>query len=85
MNNIVTPNGDGFNDVWEIHNIDKYPSNQVKIFDRAGRLVFSQRGYNNNWGAEINEHLVEANTYYYIIYPGPGLTELKGFISVLKN
>lgn len=87
-NNILSPNGDGFNDVWEIRNIHKYPDNEIKIFDRAGKLVFTQKGYNNTWGGtNLKDKLVIEDYYYYIIDPGPGsgLNKLKGILTVIRD
>ncbi|MGB4773958.1 MAG: gliding motility-associated C-terminal domain-containing protein [Daejeonella sp.] len=44
---ILSPNDDGVNDVLLIENIDNYPDNRVKIFDRSGRLLYSESGYKN--------------------------------------
>jgi len=43
--NVLTPNGDGIHDVLKIRNIDRYPDNSLRIFNRWGRLVFSTRSY----------------------------------------
>jgi len=37
--NVLTPNGDGNNDTWIIKDLERYPDNEIRIFDRAGRLV----------------------------------------------
>ncbi|WP_067145358.1 BspA family leucine-rich repeat surface protein [Pseudotamlana agarivorans] len=42
-----SPNGDGVNDYWKIHEIEKYPRNTVSIYNRWGDVVFEVRGYNN--------------------------------------
>ena len=34
--NVVTPDGNGKNDFWEIDNIDYYPEATVQIFNRWG-------------------------------------------------
>lgn len=59
--NVITPNGDGINDSFFISNL---PSNlSLKIFDRWGKVVFSQNSYQNNWdGSHVPE-----GVYYYII------------------
>src|SRR5690606_8198499 len=38
--NGLTPNGDGDNDFFEIGCIEDFPNNSVKIFKRAGNLVY---------------------------------------------
>ncbi|MGB1270376.1 MAG: gliding motility-associated C-terminal domain-containing protein, partial [Flavobacteriaceae bacterium] len=44
-----SPNGDGINDNWTIDNIELYPSNVVKVYNRSGRLVYRAYGYKNTW------------------------------------
>src|SRR5690606_37049986 len=36
--NVITPNGDGYNDVWEIRALEMYPEAHIKIFDRYGKI-----------------------------------------------
>ncbi len=83
--NMVTPNGDGVNDVWLIKNIDMYPNNELKIFDRAGRVVYSKNGYDNTWDATLNGVALPEDTYYYVLYIDSGKGKLTGFISVVKK
>nr|WP_281392465.1 MBG domain-containing protein [Chitinophaga varians] len=84
-NNILTPNGDGINDVWVVKNIDMYPQNEVKIFDRTGRLIYRQRGYTNNWNGTINGQRLAEGTYYYIIDLGENKPLFKGFITIIHE
>ena len=83
--NILTPNGDGVNDRWVIRNIDSYPTNELKIFDRSGRIVYQRRNYNNDWDATINGRRLPEGTYYYILtIDGSGRT-VKGYITVIAD
>ncbi|ATL48364.1 hypothetical protein COR50_15005 [Chitinophaga caeni] len=83
--NILTPNGDGRNDRWIIKNIDAYPGNEVKIFDRAGRMIYYKKGYMNEWDGTVNGKRLGEGTYYYIIDFGPGLKKVKGFITIILD
>jgi gliding motility-associated-like protein len=85
--NILTPNNDGKNDRWVIQDIELYPNNNVKVFDRAGRIVYTKHGYNNEWDGALNgtgEPLTEG-TYYYIVDLGTGKSPFKGFITIIRN
>ena len=82
--NIMSPNGDGKNDKWVIQNIDSYPNNEVKIFDRTGRMVYSRRNYNNEWDATMNGSPLAEGTYYYILTFGGNKTA-KGFITIIRD
>ncbi|MBO9731417.1 MAG: gliding motility-associated C-terminal domain-containing protein, partial [Chitinophaga sp.] len=83
--NILTPNGDGKNDLWVVKNIDMYPQNEVKVYDRAGRMVFQQRGYTNNWNGKVNGQPLAEGTYYYIITLGDSNRQFKGFITIIHS
>lgn len=81
--NVLTPNGDGKNDRWVIRNIDSYPDNELKIFDRAGRLVYSQRNYNNTWDGRVNGNPLAEGTYYYYLSISGGAKTAKGYITII--
>ncbi|MCK7554776.1 gliding motility-associated C-terminal domain-containing protein [Chitinophaga sedimenti] len=83
--NFMSPNGDGINDRFVIKNIDSYPANELKIFDRSGRMIYTKKGYRNEWDARLNGRAVEEGTYYYILDFGPGLPKVKGFITVVRD
>nr|WP_121270717.1 MBG domain-containing protein [Pedobacter schmidteae] len=83
--NILSPNGDGYNDKWVIDNIDFYPNNEVKIFDKAGRLMYSKKGYDNSWDGMLNGLPLAEGTYYYVIDFGTSRPRFKGFITVVRQ
>ncbi|SDL38070.1 gliding motility-associated C-terminal domain-containing protein [Pedobacter sp. ok626] len=83
--NIMSPNGDGINDKWIIDNIDFYPNNEVKIFDRSGRLIYSKKGYDNSWEATLNGAPLAEGTYYYLIDFGTNRAAFKGYITVIRT
>jgi large repetitive protein len=82
--NIMSPNGDGVNDKWVIDNIDAYPNNEIKIFDRTGRAIYSKKGYDNSWDGTLNGLPLAEGTYFYIIDFGPAKPKVKGFITITK-
>jgi gliding motility-associated-like protein len=84
-NNIVTPDGDGKNDTWIIKDIEKYPDNEVTVFDRAGRSVFKAKNYQNTWNGNLSGTALSEDTYYYILkLRKDGKTStLKGFITII--
>ncbi|MBB5644138.1 YDG domain-containing protein [Pedobacter cryoconitis] len=83
--NILTPNGDGVNDKFVIRNIDMYPDNVVKIFDRAGRLLYTKKGYDNSWDGTISGNPLSEGTYFYVLDFGDGRGKFKGFITLVRN
>lgn len=83
--NILTPNGDGINDTWVIRNISSYPDNEVKIFDRSGRIVYQRQNYSNDWQGTANGHPLTEGTYYYILSINNGAKTTKGFITIVRE
>jgi gliding motility-associated-like protein len=85
--NILTPNGDGKNDTWVIKDLDRFPDNEVTLFDRAGRIVFTAKNYQNNWSGNLAGSPLAEDTYYYMIrLKKDGQNSLvKGFISIINN
>ena len=84
--NIMSPNGDGVNDKWVVENLELYPNNLVKVFDRGGRVIYEKKGYDNSWDATLRGLPLGEGTYYYIIdYNGDGKTVKKGFITILNK
>ncbi|RZK60685.1 MAG: DUF11 domain-containing protein [Pedobacter sp.] len=62
--NVITPDGDGKNDVLKFPGLRAYPSNKLSIFNRWGNEVWHSNGaYQENWSGEgLNE-----GTYYFIL------------------
>ncbi|WGQ09357.1 gliding motility-associated C-terminal domain-containing protein [Pedobacter gandavensis] len=84
-NNMITPNGDGKNDTWVVKNIQLYPNNELKIFDREGRVVFTMFGYDNSWDGMFNGIPLQEDTYYYILTLDSGKGKKTGFISIVRD
>jgi gliding motility-associated-like protein len=82
-NNILTPNGDGINDVWVIKNLDLGKNNELFIYDRVGRLVFTKKNYQNDWNGAVNGNHIAEGTYYYVIDLGP--SKYSGFITLIRE
>lgn len=62
--NVITPNGDGKNDVLKIEGIELYKENTLAIFNRWGNEVYRSAGnYQNNWSGEG----LSEGTYYYVL------------------
>lgn len=70
--NAITPNGDGVNDnlIFDILEIapDKYPNNELVVFNRWGNVVHKSKPYLNDWqGNGRNGKPLPHGTYYYIL------------------
>ncbi|MBN1925871.1 MAG: tandem-95 repeat protein [Prolixibacteraceae bacterium] len=83
---IISPNGDGKNDVLIIDGIHYFPGNMLQIFNRYGHVVYEQRDYKNDWGGYSNRGSLFGNkplpagTYYYTLIYNEGKNRQAGFI-----
>jgi len=84
-NNVISPNGDGVNDVWVVENLSAYPDNEVQIFDKAGRVLYKVRNYQNDWNGQLNGQVLHGGAYYYVINLGPGTKPKAGYITLFIN
>lgn len=65
---VITPNGDGKNDKWVIATIEKYPDNELFIYNRWGQIVYTTTKYRNDWaGTNQDGEELPTAAYYYII------------------
>lgn len=46
--NIITPNGDGWNDVLKIVGIENFPGSNLKVYNRWGKKVYESDDYDGN-------------------------------------
>lgn len=63
----VSSNDDGNNDTFFIEDIELFPNNEVKIYNRWGNEVYFKKGYKNEWKGDWNGKQLPDGTYYYII------------------
>ncbi|HRG38812.1 MAG TPA: gliding motility-associated C-terminal domain-containing protein [Bacteroidia bacterium] len=82
--NTFTPNGDGSNDVWFIANINKYPNSRLEVFNRQGRLVYTSRGYLNNWNGKASGEDIPAATYFYVLDLADGKHKYHGTVTIVR-
>ena len=88
---VVTPNGDGINDVFEIHNLingQAYPDNELTIYNRYGkRIYFVQdiRSADQFWDPAKTKS--PTGTYFYhFVAKGPiQNVEFNGSVEVLSD
>ncbi len=81
--NVITPNGDGINDFWDLSTLNFYSGTiKVKLFNQYGTLV-KELTINNGKNLANNEIKLSTGTYWYIIEI-PNFTLLKGWLLV-KN
>ena len=59
--NIITPNGDRFNERWVLQGLPAGPYS-LELYNRWGRKVYEAAEYRNDWG-----YGAEPGTYYYLL------------------
>jgi large repetitive protein len=91
--NGVSRNGDGANDSFQISCIQDFPNNNVRIFNRAGTLVYEANGYDNadvsfngisNQGLSLLGRELPDGTYFFIITKGDGSRPATGYLELLR-
>jgi len=82
--NAFTPNDDGYNDVWEIKNIEDYPECVVEIYDRFGTLLFTSKGYVQAWDGTTAGKDLPVGSYFYVIDIQMYKEVIKGTVSIIK-
>jgi len=82
--NTFTPNGDGINDTWEIHDLAYYPGSTVNIFNRWGQKIFTSVGYPVPWDGKYDGKMLQSGTYYYIIDPKNGQASIGGWVAIIR-
>jgi gliding motility-associated-like protein len=67
--NVLTPNGDGLNDIWNIEHTENYDNVEVDVYDRYGLKVFHSNGYEagQEWDGNSAIGKVPAAVYYYVV------------------
>ena len=89
--NAFSPNGDGYNDTWEIVNIDMFDEVKIEVFNRWGQSVYLYENTGENytvpmvqWNGTYNFTDYEYTTYFYVIDLKNGREPLTGSVTVKK-
>lgn len=89
--NVLTPNGDGQNDVFNVRGIMTYSTMRVvTIMNRYGKVVYRNENYDNAqpWeGRDMSGSRLADGVYFYVINladnPNNARLELKGTVTIL--
>lgn len=63
-----SPNGDGYNDVLKIINVEKFPNFELFIYNRWGQQVHTQKNIYIPWDGTSNGFPMPDGTYYYLFF-----------------
>jgi gliding motility-associated-like protein len=81
--NLFTPNNDGFNDLWELPQMEEWGRCEVRVFSRSGKLVFADDDYDNTWDGTMDGNPVPEGPYYYVIKTENAGT-VKGTLNIVR-
>ncbi|PIF63413.1 T9SS type B sorting domain-containing protein [Flavobacterium sp. 11] len=60
-----TPNNDGYNDIWQIKNLDNLPQSTLFIFDRYGKLLKQLVSSDIGWNGTFNGFALPTDDYWF--------------------
>lgn len=83
--NMITPNGDGKNDAWDLREVPFVETARITIFNHLGELVYEQNtGYDHTWeGTGINGQPLKTGTYLYVIEVPAEKEPVKGYLQIM--
>lgn len=91
--NVLTPNNDGKNDVWNIDYLYTLPDYKIYVFDNQNNMIYFHDSKNgtyedNPWNgsaANKSNQSVQTGTYNYVITSTAYTKPYKGIVTVLSN
>jgi gliding motility-associated-like protein len=82
--NLLTPNGDQSNDVWDLSQVPDIENTKVSVLNRWGKVVFSAENYQHNWDGTYEGNPLPDGTYLYIIEGSEFYETLKGPLQIIR-
>ncbi len=75
-----TPNGDGYNDTWNIFSLSDQLESKIRIFDRYGKLLKEIRPQSRGWDGTYNGELMPSSDYWFTVnYRDPDTDTVKQY------
>ena len=69
---VFTPNGDGYNDYWQIEGIEAFPDASIRIYDRYGKVLKQLTPQSMGWDGTFNTKTMPSNDYWFEVDLGNG-------------
>lgn len=84
-NNYISPNNDGFNDVFAIDNVNLYTDYSLTVYNESGMEVYKiAANYNNDWDGTYNGKTLPTGVYFYVFYNSKTSATFKGALNIIK-
>lgn len=81
--NLITPNGDGRNDVWAVAGLQNLGSYHIRVVTRTGQSVFETDNYRQDWNGTHQGRALPAGVYYYSIVIAGQKKAVSGYVTIL--
>jgi gliding motility-associated-like protein len=83
--NVITPNGDGQNDVLNLKNLTFDEDYRFVVLNRWGKEEYRQEVYDHTWnGVNSGGQELQDGTYYFILQQGDEI-KFKGPVTIIRN
>ncbi len=79
-----TPNGDGFNDTWQVSGIGFQPTSKIYIFDRFGKVIAKIDPSSEGWDGSYRGNQMQSSDYWFKVELEDGRL-LKGHFSLIRR
>lgn len=85
--NVITPNGDGKNDVLQFSGLEAFSGVRLQIFDLNGSSVFSSEDYKNNWSGTRQGEVLPEGIYFYVLLlkDGNKVYKMDSELTIIRN
>lgn len=81
--NFFTPNGDGYNDTWNIKFAAFEPNMHINVFDRYGKFLIQLFGDGPGWDGTYNGYPLPSTDYWFVVTREDGTTH-KGHFALKR-
>jgi gliding motility-associated-like protein len=82
---IITPNNDGYYDTWKIKNIEMFPNAEVEVFNRWGKRVFMTKNIPaKEWDGTLDGKPLPTDSYHYILKLNNGSKPISGVVTIIR-
>jgi gliding motility-associated-like protein len=79
-----TPNGDGYNDNWQVQGVSLQPNSEILIFDRFGKVLAKIDPNGEGWDGRYNGILMPESDYWFLVKLDDGRTR-RGHFSLIRK
>ena len=82
----LTPNGDGYNDLFQVQGIDNCQKVSIMVFNRWGNIVYEMEDYDNSWdGSNQSGSPLPQGTYYILLKLHDSGSSIAGYVDLRRQ